>query len=42
MAGIAAADYTVAADGKSVAISFKVKDKTDIAITLKNEPAAPR
>ena len=25
-------DYTVAADGKSVAISFKVKDKTDIAI----------
>ena len=41
VAGIAAADYTVAADGKSVAISFKVKDKTDIAITLKNEPAAP-
>ena len=41
VAGIAAADYTVAADGKSVAISFKVKDKTDIAIALKNEPAAP-
>ena len=41
VAGIAAADYTVAADGKSVAISFKVKDKTDIAITLKNEPVAP-